>query len=189
MKALMIAASAAAVAMPMVASTPADARPREVRQEMRECNRELRHADSNREYRKELRECRREVAKAKREVRRDRRDERRDAMRDWRRYRNFDWNRYEPGYNHYYADRYYRDGRYYADRRVTRYDRIYRGSDGRFYCRRDDGTTGLILGGAVGAALGSQLHIGGSTTLSAILGGTAGALIGREIDRGELRCD
>src|SRR3546814_9357366 len=53
-------------------------------------------------------------------------------MRDWRRYRGYDWNRYEPGYSYYYADRYYRDGRYYQPRRLTRADRVYRGGNGRY---------------------------------------------------------
>ena len=59
---------------------------------------------------------------------------------DWRSYRNYDYNRYPPGTDTYYADRYYRDGRYYRERRLSRRDRIYRGSDGRYYCRRSDGS-------------------------------------------------
>lgn len=186
MKSLMIAATAAAVGLPTVAATPAVAAgPREVRKEQRECQRELRRADSRREYNREIRECRREINQAQRDVRRDRRE----RIRDWRQARRYDWNRMEPGYNRYYADRYYRPGSYYADRRLTRYDRIYRGYDGRYYCRRNDGTTGLIIGAGIGALLGNQLNIGGSTTLSTVLGGAAGALIGKELAQGDLRCD
>jgi hypothetical protein len=185
MKTLLMAASAAAVLTPVAMATPADAQSRQVRQEQRECNRELRRADNRREYNRELKECRREVNKAQRETRRDRRQ----AARDWRRYRNYDWNRYEPGYNRYYADRYYRDGSYYADRRLSRYDRIYRGQNGRYYCRRNDGTTGLIIGAGLGALLGNQIDIGGSRTVNTIIGGAAGAVLGRAIDRGNLRCD
>lgn len=188
MKSLLIAASAVATLAPVALPAPAlawDHSRREVRQEQRECNRELRRADSRREYRRELRECRREV---RRELREDRRDHR-QAARDWRGYRNYDWNRYEPGHSRYYADRYYRDGSYYGDRRLTRYDRVYRGQDNRYYCRRDDGTTGLIIGAGIGALLGNQVDIGGSRTLNTILGGAAGAAIGHSIDRGNLRCD
>ena len=186
MRKLLIAASAVATITPMAMPAPAMALDRrDVRQEQRECRRELRKADSRREYNRELRECRREIG---REVRDNRRDRREDA-RDWRRYRSYDWNRYEPGYNRYYADRYYRDGRYYGDRRLTRYDRIYRGQNGRYYCRRDDGTTGLIIGAGIGALLGNQVNVGGSRTLSTILGGAAGAALGASIDRGNLRCD
>ena len=174
MKTLMIAASAAVLATPMAFSAPASAQSREVRQEQRECQRELRRADS-----------RREIRQAQREDRRDRRQ----AVRDWRQYRSYDYNRYEPGYNRYYADRYYRSGNYYADRRITRHDRMYRGQDGRYYCRRSDGTTGLIVGAGLGALLGNQINVGGSSTVNTIIGGAAGALLGRAIDRGQLRCD
>lgn len=186
MKSFLIAASAVATLAPVALPAPALALDRrDVRQEQRECRRELRKADSRREYERELRECRREI---NREVRDNRRD-RREAARDWRRYRSYDWNRYEPGYDRYYADRYYRDGSYYADRRLSRYDRIYRGNDGRYYCRRDDGTTGLIIGAGIGALLGNQVDIGGSRTLNTILGGAAGAAIGASIDKGNVRCD
>ena len=185
MKTMLLAASAAAVALPVIAPAPAMAQSREVRREMRECERELRRADSRREYERELRECRKEVRHERREARQDRRQ----AARDYRQYRNYDWNRYEPGHNRYYADRYYRSGNQYADRRISHNDRLYRGQDGRYYCRRDDGTTGLIVGAGVGALLGNQINLGGSQTVRTIIGGAAGALIGREIDRGSVRCD
>ena len=186
MRKIVLAAATAACAMPVAFATPAAAqRGYETRQEQRECRRELRKADNRREYDRELRECRKEI---NREVRDNRRD-RREAMRDWRRYRSYDWNRYEPGESRYYADRYYRSGSYYSDRRLSRYDRVYRGNDGRYYCRRDDGTTGLIIGAGIGALLGNQVDIGGSRTLNTILGGAAGAAIGQAIDKGGMRCD
>lgn len=84
-------------------------------------------------------------------------------------------------------DRYYRDSRYYGARS---YDgpRTWRGDDGRYYCRRDDGTTGLIVGGAVGGLLGNEIAGRGDRTLGTILGVAGGALLGREIDRGGSRC-
>src|SRR3546814_6125657 len=101
--------------------------------------------------RKAQHERRKDIRKAQRERRKD--------MRDWRRYRGYDWNRYEPGYSYYYADRYYRDGRYYQPRRLTRADRVYRGGNGRYSCRRSDGTTGPIIGGLAGGVIGT-LEIG-----------------------------
>ena len=177
MSKILIAATAAAVAVPMVAAAPASAQYRgpNAQRELRECNRELRRADSRAEYRRELRECRRELARAQ--------------ANDYRSWNRYDYNRYDPRYGNYYADRYYRDGRYYSDRRLTRNDRIYRGSNGQYYCRRNDGTTGLIIGGAVGAILGNQINLGGSQTVRTIIGGAAGAVLGREIDRGSLRCN
>ena len=107
---------------------------------------------------------------------------------DYRRYRNYDWNRPDRRYGGYYADRYYRDGRYYQPRRLSYNDRIYRGRDGRYYCRRSDGTTGLIIGAALGGLLGNQIARGDSNTIGTLIGAGAGALLGREIARGDLRC-
>lgn len=107
----------------------------------------------------------------------------RQARNDWRRYRNYDHNRLPRGVNRYYADDYYRDGRYYRERRLTRNDRIYRGRDGRYYCRRNDGTTGLIVGGVAGGLLGNALSSGGNATLGTLLGAAAGAALGHSVDR------
>jgi len=174
MRMMILATAAAAVAVPTVIAAPAEAQYNSrYQREVRECNRELRRADSRSEYRQELRECRRELNRAQR----------------FRTYSRYDYNRYEPGYNRYYADRYYRSGTYYPNRRLTRNDRIYRGNDGRYYCRRGDGTTGLIIGGAVGALIGRQIDRGGSQAVGTIIGAGTGALLGREIARGSLRCD
>ena len=100
---------------------------------------------------------------------------------------SYDWNRPDPRYGRYYRpDRYYRGG--YEPIRVTRGTRIYRGYDDRYYCRRSDGTTGLIVGAALGGLIGSQLDRGRSNTAGILIGGGAGALLGREIDRGSLNC-
>lgn len=89
----------------------------------------------------------------------------------------------------YDAAQYYRrDDRRYKARRLGRNDRIYRGSDNRYYCERDDGTTGLIIGGMAGGVLGQVIAPGGSKTLGAILGAGAGAIIGRAIDKGDVTC-
>lgn len=98
-------------------------------------------------------------------------------------YAQFDYNRPDPSYGGYHADRYYReDGRRYRERRLSRNDRIYRGQDGRYYCRRNDGTTGLIVGGVAGGALGGAIAPGGSALLGAILGAAAGAAVGSAVD-------
>lgn len=79
-------------------------------------------------------------------------------------------------------------GRYLEPRRVTYRDHVWRGRDGRYYCRRDNGTTGLIIGAGVGALAGHEIAGRGDRTLGAILGGVAGGLLGRAIDRGDLQC-
>ncbi len=103
-------------------------------------------------------------------------------------FRQFDHNRPEPGQKRYYADRYYRDSSQYTPFKINRNTRIYRGSNGRYYCRRPDGTTGLIIGVAIGGILGNRLGDGDSATLATILGASAGGMLGRAIDRGNVRC-
>lgn len=76
-------------------------------------------------------------------------------------------------------------GRYAEPRRLGRGDCIWRDGN-NYYCRRDNGTTGLVIGAGVGALAGSQ--IAADQTLGAIIGAVGGGLIGREIDRGELKC-
>ncbi|HET9628165.1 MAG TPA: glycine zipper 2TM domain-containing protein [Novosphingobium sp.] len=78
--------------------------------------------------------------------------------------------------------------RYYEPRRLSRNDRIWRGNDGRYYCRRSDGTTGLVVGAAIGGLLGNQIAGRGDRTLGTVIGAVGGGLLGREIDRGNVRC-
>lgn len=121
----------------------------------------------------------RQEERARREYERDVREARRDYRRDVRDARRDYWD----------AARYYRrDDRRYRPRRLSRNDWIYRGSDNRYYCRRDDGTTGLIIGGVSGAVLGNIIAPGGAKVLGTIIGGGAGALIGRAIDDGDIVC-
>jgi opacity protein-like surface antigen len=109
------------------------------------------------------------------------------------RYNDYDYGR--SGYDDRYDNRrdyrrgdYYREDRYERryDRRQTR--RTWRGNDGRYYCERDDGTTGLLIGGAAGAVIGSEVARRGDKTVGAILGGLGGALLGRAIDKSNSRC-
>ncbi len=177
MRKFIIAAAMAAVAAP-IASAPAQSTAdreyqRDVRDAQREYQRDVRNADDRGDVRDARREYNQNV---------------RQAQRDWRQYRNYDYNRYERGQRAYYANDYYRDGRYYKERRLGRNDRIYRGSNGQYYCRRPDGTTGLIVGGAIGALIGNSLDNGRSSLLGTLIGGGAGALLGRQVERGSVRC-
>lgn len=76
-------------------------------------------------------------------------------------------------------------GRYNRDRRYAY--REWRGRDGRRYCRKPDGTTGLVVGGVAGALLGRTIDTDGDRTMGTVIGGVAGALAGREIDRSSQR--
>ena len=105
-------------------------------------------------------------------------------------YGAYDYNRPDPRQGGYYADQYYRDGPRYRERRLGNNDRVYRGRNGQYYCRRNDGTTGLIVGGLAGGVLGTAIAPGGSGLLGAILGGAGGAVLGKEVtrDRNDVRC-
>lgn len=79
----------------------------------------------------------------------------------------------------------YRDQRRYYSEPVYRNTRVWEGDDGRYYCRKSDGTTGLIIGGAAGALLGREVAgRNGDRTLGAILGAAGGALLGKSLDSG-----
>lgn len=84
-------------------------------------------------------------------------------------------------------ERDYRAGSYepYA---LGRDDEVYRGADGRYYCKRRDGTVGLVIGAGVGGLLGNLIAPRGSKTIGTIIGAAGGALAGRAIERGEVRC-
>lgn len=106
---------------------------------------------------------------------------------DDRAYYNDD--RVETGYD---PARYYRDGSNYQERVLAPDDRVYRGNDGRYYCKRSDGTTGLILGAAGGGILGNVIDGGHSRTAGTLLGAALGALAGRAVEQSssqnQIRC-
>lgn len=112
----------------------------------------------------------------------------RDRYRDRRgRYDRHD--RYDRRSRYDRYDRYDRRDRGYRGEPIYRDTRIWRGRDGRYYCRRKDGTTGLIIGAAVGGLIGNEVAgRRGDRTLGAILGAAGGAILGRSIDRSGSRC-
>lgn len=196
------ALSLGAMTLTGLAATPAFAQPGRDNRERREDRRDDRQ--ERRADRKDDRRDNRQDRRAdRRDDRQDRRVDRRDDRRDWRQVRrndqrvtyrrpgrpvySYDWNRPDPRYGRSYRpDRYYRGG--YQPIRVDRRTRIYRGYDDRYYCRRSDGTTGLIVGAALGGLLGGQIDRGQSNIAGILIGGGAGALLGREIDRGGVNC-
>ena len=78
-----------------------------------------------------------------------------------------------------------------SDRRYARYynNRGYyngpswRGNDGRYYCHRSDGTTGLLIGGVAGALVGRSIDTRGDRTGGTLIGGLIGAVLGSAIDK------
>ena len=74
-----------------------------------------------------------------------------------------------------------RDGYYHG--------RVWRDSQGRYRCKRPNGTTGLIVGAAGGALIGRAIDTRGERATGTIIGAAAGALVGRSIDRSRrVRC-
>ena len=73
-------------------------------------------------------------------------------------------------------------------RRTDNGIRYWKGEDGRYHCRRSNGTTGLLVGAALGALLGRAVDTRGDRAVGTILGAAGGALVGREIERGRTRC-
>lgn len=90
---------------------------------------------------------------------------------------------YERDENGYDPSRYYRAEPNAPERVLSPQDRVYAGNDGRYYCKRNDGTTGLIIGGAAGGILGNVIDGGHSRIVGTLLGGAAGALAGKSIDQ------
>ena len=116
----------------------------------------------------------------------DDRYDRRDRHDSHDRYEHRD--RYDSHDRYDRSDRYDRRDRYddrrYRDQRVNYNTRIWRDRrDGRYYCQRDDGTTGLLIGGAVGGVIGNEIAGRGDKLLGTILGAAGGAILGRSLDR------
>lgn len=97
---------------------------------------------------------------------------------------------YEDDSAYYDPTRDYRDGPTYRERVLSADDRVYRGTDGRYYCKRSDGTTGLVLGAAGGGILGNVIDGGRSRTVGTLLGAALGAVAGRAVDQNnqQVRC-
>ena len=62
-------------------------------------------------------------------------------------------------------------------------DSVYRGNDGRYYCKRRDGTVGLVVGAGLGAVIGDAIAPRGSGTVGALLGAVAGGAAGYSAER------
>lgn len=90
----------------------------------------------------------------------------------------------------YDPSRYYRPGTNYQERTLSANERVYAGSNGQYYCKRSDGTTGLIVGAAGGGVLGNIIDGGHSRTVGTLLGAALGGLAGRAVDQNnsQVRC-
>jgi hypothetical protein len=108
--------------------------------------------------------------------------------RDWREFHKYDYDRPESGQRAYYANRYYRDWRFYEARALGPEERIYRGRNDRYYCRRPDGTTGLVERGLSGRISQDMLKRGASVTLADLTERQGGAALASRIEGQEVVC-
>ncbi len=77
----------------------------------------------------------------------------------------------------------------YAHRHHTQNGINYwQGRDGRYYCKKSNGTVGLVVGAAAGALVGRAIDTRGERATGTILGAAAGALLGREVQRRTIKC-
>ena len=109
---------------------------------------------------------------------------------DAQRYRGESYSQYERnGYTGYsaYGNGYSRGYNGYGEP-VYDSTRVWRGRDGNYYCRKHDGTTGLIVGAAAGALLGNSVAGYRDRGLGTIVGRAIGALLGKHIAQSS-RCD
>lgn len=100
-------------------------------------------------------------------------------------------NVWEHGRKNKYKNKRYSRNNY--SRSSYRGDRVHRNTrvwnrNGRYYCQKENGTTGLLIGGAVGALAGHEIAGPGDRTLGALLGAAGGGLLGRAIDLSDARC-
>lgn len=124
------------------------------------------------------------------------------ALERYRRFRGSqpsNWNNTPPPRGGYDQGRYddpnydpandYRAGNY-QERVLGSDDRVYRGNDGRYYCERPDGTTGLIVGAAAGGLFGNVIAGRRSSTVGTLLGAIAGGALGNSVQRNQqqVRC-
>jgi hypothetical protein len=74
--------------------------------------------------------------------------------------------RNERGYN---PAAHYRDGPQYHPRLLAPAERVYRGASVDYYCKRGDGTTGLIVGAVDGFTLKDAVAPGHSRTVATLI--------------------
>lgn len=79
------------------------------------------------------------------------------------------------------------DTGYRHSHRVDNGVQYWEGQDGRYYCKRSNGTVGLLVGGAAGALIGRAIDTRGSRATGTIVGAAAGALLGREVQKSRAR--
>ena len=79
-------------------------------------------------------------------------------------------------------------GNYVRPQPLGANDEVWTDEDGQYRCKRKNGTTGLVIGAAIGGLLGNQIAGRGNRTLGTIIGAVGGGLLGRSIEKGKVKC-
>lgn len=117
----------------------------------------------------------------------DRRDQYRNGNHDSLFPRQNGWQTYNNG-NRSYNNNGYNNYPTYRGAAVRGSQPYWWGSNGQIYCKRQDGTAGLIVGALAGGTLGNVIAGQGDKTLGSVIGGSLGAILGNEIAKGNARC-
>ncbi|MFM5931655.1 MAG: glycine zipper 2TM domain-containing protein [Novosphingobium sp.] len=80
------------------------------------------------------------------------------------------------------------NGNYVTPQTLGENDRVWVGEDGQYHCKRKNGTTGLVIGAAIGGFLGNRIAGRGKRTLGTIIGAVGGGLLGKSLTDGEVKC-
>lgn len=80
------------------------------------------------------------------------------------------------------------NGQYVTPQALGSNDRVWLGEDGQYRCKRKNGTTGLVIGAAIGGFLGNRIAGRGKRTLGTIVGAVGGGLLGKSLTDGEVKC-
>lgn len=80
------------------------------------------------------------------------------------------------------------NGNYVTPQTLNSSDRVWQGEDGQYYCKRKNGTTGLVIGAAIGGFLVNRIAGRGNRTLGTIIGAVGGGLLGKSLTDGEAKC-
>jgi len=86
------------------------------------------------------------------------------------------------------APSYDANGNYVTPQALGTSDRVWLGEDGQYHCKRKNGTTGLVIGAAIGGFLGNRIAGRGKRTLGTIIGAVGGGLLGKSLTDGEVKC-
>lgn len=80
------------------------------------------------------------------------------------------------------------NGNYTTPQTLGADDKVWQDENGQYRCKRKNGTTGLVIGAAIGGFLGNRIAGRGNRALGTIIGAVGGGLLGKSLSDGEVKC-